>query len=508
MSSQVEAHERVKDLEWSPSYAASRDRYPTKYRIPPKTKDPFRTLIREYVSMEEEKDDRQYGALEDVLARTDAAGRAQRRWLEILKALLPMVNFAEYAAMKACSQLVDTVANQELRMGYQAQMIDEMRHTHQQMYLNRYFAKHAPDPEGFTQGMKLKGQNLFGRASRSAFETFFMGDPIEGVMNLQVVTETAYTNALFVSMTEMAAAQGDDVTPGVFLSIQSDEARHMANGYSTLAAVISDAGNHEHLQTDFDRGFWRQHNFLDSFLGAINDYSQVNRGRSYAKKWQEWVAEDWVGSFVSKLEPFGLKAPSDLALAQERVPWMHHSVFMVAVGGWPLMYWRQDPLSDADMEWFENEYPGWYDQYGWFYEGMREMQEPGSGNPFLLFPEMPPVCRVCQLPCILPRLDINDIRIKEYQGRRHAFCSAPCERFFDQEPGRYLGFKTFWELWDGYGLDEFIVKQGLLRPDGKTLIAQPHCSDDPKMMWTLDDIKALGHEIKDPLQNPDSIYLV
>jgi hypothetical protein len=240
----------------------------------------------------------------------------------------------------------------------------------------------------------------------------------------------------------------------------------------------------------------------------VQDYSQVHRGASYLERWKEWVAEDWAGSFVSKLAPFGLKAPSDFALAETRVPWMHHSVFMVAVGGWPLMYWRQSPLTDADMEWFEEKYPGWYDNYGWFYEGMREMQEPGSGNPFLLFPEMPPTCRVCQMPCILPRLDLNQLVIKEYLGRRHAFCSPPCERIFDHDPARYLGYQTFWEIWDGHGLDEYIVKAGLLRADGKTLVAQPHCSDDPKMMWTLDDIRALEYEIKDPLQNPDSIYLV
>jgi YHS domain-containing protein len=136
------------------------------------------------------------------------------------------------------------------------------------------------------------------------------------------------------------------------------------------------------------------------------------------------------------------------------------------------------------------------------------MTEPGSGNPFLLFPEMPPLCRVCQMPCIFPRVDVNTIRIREHAGRRHAFCSQPCERIFDEDPGRYLGYRTFWEIWDGHGLDEYIVKQGLLRADGKTLLPQPHNSDDPRMMWTLDDITALDVEIRDPLTNPESIYVV
>jgi hypothetical protein len=51
------------------------------------------------------------------------------------------------------------------------------------------------------------------------------------------------------------------------------------------------------------------------------------------------------------------------------------------------------------------------------------------------------------------------------------------------------------------------VKNGLLRGDGKTLIGQPHLSDDPKMMWTIDDIKALNYEIKDPLNSADSVWI-
>jgi YHS domain-containing protein len=112
------------------------------------------------------------------------------------------------------------------------------------------------------------------------------------------------------------------------------------------------------------------------------------------------------------------------------------------------------------------------------------------------------------MPCIFPRLDINTIRIREYGGRRHAFCSEPCEFIFNEDPGRYLGYRTFWELYDGWGLDEYIVKSGILRADGKTLMAQPHLSDDPKMQWTIDDIKALQYEIKDPLKSLDCEYVV
>ena len=43
-----------------------------------------------------------------------------------------------------------------------------------------------------------------------------------------------------VAVLEKAATRhGDEATPTTFLSVQSDEARHMANGYATLAAIAS-----------------------------------------------------------------------------------------------------------------------------------------------------------------------------------------------------------------------------------------------------------------------------
>ena len=216
MKNLVEAHDRVKDFDWDFSYAEKPDRYPTKYKIPAKTKDPFRHLIRDYCAMEREKDDRQYGALEDAIARSGSTAQASERWTEILKIVLPVLTYGEYGAMKCCGQLVDTVDNAALRQGYMAQMIDEVRHTNQELYLNRYMAKHAADPEGFDRGQPLKSTNVFGRAAQSALECFFVGDPIEGALNLQVVAETAYTNSIFVAMTQVAASNGDQATPRCF----------------------------------------------------------------------------------------------------------------------------------------------------------------------------------------------------------------------------------------------------------------------------------------------------
>ncbi len=503
MGSLTQGHERVKDFDWEWSYADKPTRYPSRYKIPAKTKDPFRHLIRDYVSMEQEKDDRQYGALEDALARTGSTAKAEQRWIEIMKVALPVANFGEYAAQKCCGQLVDSIENAELRQGYMAQMIDEVRHTNQETYLSRYMAKHAPDPAGFNLCHKARATNIFNYAGRAALEGFFNGDPIAGALNLQVVAETAYTNPIFVTLTEIAAVNGDQATPSVFLSIQSDEARHMANGYATLAAVLSNPDNLDYLQEDFDEAFWRQHRFLDPFLGTVYDYFQKTRGNSYLEKWTEWIHEDWVGSYIGKLEPFGLKVPRWYPDAQEAVQWAHHSAAMLAFAAWPLAFWRFDPMTGSDMEWFENKYPGWYDHFGFFWEGFQEMADPASGaNPLLMFENLPPLCRVCQMPCIFPRPEINQVRIREHGGRRHAFCSDGCEHLFFTAPQRYENSVTFFERYDGYSIDQFIVEAGLLRPDGKTLVAQP--SLDPEKMWTIDDVAAWGYEIKDPLKSATS----
>ncbi len=498
MKNLVEAHNRVKDFDWEFSYAEKPDRYPTKYKIPAKTKDPFRHLIRDYCAMEREKDDRQYGALEDAIARSGSTAQAEERWAEILKIVLPVLTFGEYGAMKGSGQLVDTVDNSALRQGYMAQMIDEVRHVNQEVYLNRYMTKHAKDPEGFDRGQVFKSQNVFGRAAQNALECFFVGDPIEGALNLQVVAETAYTNSIFVAMTEVAASNGDQATPTVFLSIQSDEARHMANGYATLAAVLAEPDNLPMLQADFDRAFWRQHAFLDPFVNVVYDYFQKTRTDSYIQKWNKWLAEDWAGAYIAKLEPFGLQVPRWFELARERMQWSGHTAAMLAFGSWPLHFWRYDPPTDADMEWFEEKYPGWYDRYGAFWMRYRDLCDPANGRvPLQDFEALPPFCRVCHMPCVFPTLDDCHARVRNLGGRLHAFCSDACEFIYHESPGRYAA-KTWDEIYDGWSAAEYVRKNGMLRADGKTLIAQPHL--DWNKMWTIDDLEAVDFEITNPLR--------
>jgi hypothetical protein len=173
---------------------------------------------------------------------------------------------------------------------------------------------------------------------------------------------------------------------------------------------------------------------------------------------------------------------------------------MLFAASWPMQFLRIDPLTAKDFDWFEKKYPGWYNHYGKFWESYATMTDPAEGRfPLGLFESAPPLCRVCQMPCVFPRPDISTVRIKTHAGRKHAFCSDGCERTFAIEPHRYASNHTWDEHFDGYELGDWLVACGLLRADGKTLIAQPHLKRD--RMWTLDDARALKFEIRNPLRD-------
>ena len=61
---------------------------------------------------------------------------------------------------------------------------------------------------------------------------------------LQIVAETAFTNMAFVALPDIGARNGDFALPTTYLSVQSDEARHISNGYATLMTVLQHEAQH------------------------------------------------------------------------------------------------------------------------------------------------------------------------------------------------------------------------------------------------------------------------
>src|SRR5512135_1516772 len=93
----TKTHERIAQLGWESADGASAVRYPSRYRFPKKAKDPMKHIMREYLPMELEKDERVYGGL-DAAVRADMPSKTHERWLEILKPFITITNYAEVGA--------------------------------------------------------------------------------------------------------------------------------------------------------------------------------------------------------------------------------------------------------------------------------------------------------------------------------------------------------------------------------------------------------------------------
>jgi alkene monooxygenase alpha subunit len=491
-------HEKGKRYDWGFDYARPDPKYPSRYIIPPNGKDPFRIMMRGYASMEAEKDDRVYGGLDsDVRYRN--ANVAEPRFMEAMKFAVPAFTDAEYQAVTGAGFLVASVKNQEMRQGFAAQMLDEIRHTQLETGLRKYYLKNYHDPAGFDIGQIALGNHPVGTLARASFQPFNTGDPVEVSMCLNVVLETAYTNPLVVALPQVAVANGEHAMPTTFLSIQSDESRHMANGYGTLMCVVQEPDNVPFLQEALERHFWHQHMSMDTLVGVVSEYYSVARPWAYKDVWEEWVVDDFIGSYMSRLSSFGLRPPDRLGQVARFVDDMHHSAAIALAAIWPLNFWRIDSMGPADYEWFENHYPGWTERYGGLWDAYRAMSDPSSGRVLMQeLPALPPFCQVCHVPCVMPRIDAPETRIFTHEGKRYAVCSEGCEWIFKLNPKIYTGCANWWERFDGMDLADVILALGYVRPDGKTLMGQPHLNAD--RMWTIDDIRRLQYEVKDPLR--------
>ncbi|GAB3697973.1 hypothetical protein GCM10027597_59960 [Saccharopolyspora tripterygii] len=130
-----------------------------------------------------------------------------------------------------------------------------------------------------------------------------------------MVAETAFTNTLFVAMPDEAAANGDYLLPTVFHSVQSDESRHISNGYSILLMALADERNRPLLERDLRYAWWNNHCVVDAAIGTFIEYGTKDRRKdreSYAEMWRRWIYDDYYRSYLLPLEKYGLTIPHDL----------------------------------------------------------------------------------------------------------------------------------------------------------------------------------------------------
>jgi propane monooxygenase large subunit len=269
----TKAHQKIQELSWEPTFATPAKKYATDYTFEkaPK-KDPLKQVLRSYFPMEEEKDNRVFGAMDGAI-RGNMFRQVQERWMEWQKLFLSIIPFPEISAARAMPLSIGAVPNPEIHNGLAVQMIDEVRHSTIQMNLKKLYMNNYIDPAGFDITEKAFANNYAGTIGRQFGEGFITGDAITAAnIYLTIVAETAFTNTLFVAMPSEAAANGDYLLPTVFHSVQSDESRHISNGYSILLMALADERNRELLERDLRYAWWNNHAVVDAAIGTFIEY--------------------------------------------------------------------------------------------------------------------------------------------------------------------------------------------------------------------------------------------
>jgi len=509
------AHQKIQELSWEPAYHEPVSQYGTDYSFQKaQKKDPLKQVLRSYFPMQEEKDHRVYGAADGAI-RGNMFRQVQERWLEWQKLFLSIIPLPEISAARAMPLLFRTVPNPELHNGQAIQMIDEVRHSTIQQNLKRLYMNNYIDPAGFNSSLRNFQNDYCGTIGRQFAEGFITGDAITAAsIYLTIVAETAFTNTLFVAMPAEAAANGDYLLPTVFHSVQSDESRHISNGYSILLMALADEDNRQLLERDLRYAWWNNHCVVDAAIGTFIEYGTKDRRKdrdSYAEMWRRWIYDDYYRSYLIPLEKYGLVIPHDLVeKAWDRIYNKHyvHRVAQFFATGWPVNFWRIDAMTDKDFEWFEHKYPGWYAEFGEFWKWYAKLSH--KGEKVLLFNSdvgyvYPHRCWSCLVPCLIR----EDMVVGEINGELYTFAHeldrwTTMVAFNDEYEGRptpamgrFSGKREWETLYDGWDLADAIKDLNFVRSDGKTLVPQPHLRFDDKEMWTLDDVR--GNTLGSPL---------
>ena len=87
----AKAHQKIQELAWEPQYHEPVSQYGTDYTFhKAQKKDPLKQVLRSYFPMQEEKDNRVYGA-QDGAIRGNMFRQVQERWLEWQKLFLSII---------------------------------------------------------------------------------------------------------------------------------------------------------------------------------------------------------------------------------------------------------------------------------------------------------------------------------------------------------------------------------------------------------------------------------
>ncbi len=513
----AKAHEKIQELAWEPLYHEPVSQYGTDYTFQKaKKKDPLKQVLRSYFPMQEEKDHRVFGATDGAI-RGNMFRQVQERWMEWQKLFLSIIPLPEISAARAMPLLFRTVPNPELHNGQAIQMIDEVRHSTIQQNLKRLYMNNYIDPAGFNSSLRNFQNDYCGTIGRQFAEGFITGDAITAAsIYLTIVAETAFTNMLFVAMPGEAAANGDYLLPTVFHSVQSDESRHISNGYAIMLMALADERNHQLLERDLRYAWWNNHR------GRRRRHRHVHRVRHEGppqgpRELRGDVAALDLRRLLPQLpRPAGEVRPDD-------PPRPHRGVVEpdleqgLRPRGRAVLRHRlaRQLLADGrddrqGLRVVRVQVPGLVRQVrrlvGELQPALHAERPQPDRRPRTSSYQYPHRCWTCMVPCLVR----EDMVMDEVDGQMRTYCSETC-RWTDVEAfrptyegrqtpnmGALIGKREWETLYHGWNWADVVSDMGYVRDDGKTLVAQPHLDLDPKKMWTLDDVRGMP-----PLQSPN-----
>ncbi len=451
MTDQTTDYRRTKRLYWEPSYVPVEAIYPKSayegvhFSDWDRWDDPFRMSFRQYVEVQAKKDNGYHPARE-AFERYGGTDRIDRRWVEGIKILYPVLFHGEYGALRSHARVSRYAPAPALRAAAFYQSIDELRHAQNHVYQIRLMNKHT---EGFNNWSEWKRHHFLLKPAKSLFEDIVASDNVfEAVMGLNIMVEVAYTNLVFVGIPSVGVLNGDYSLAGELLTTQSDETRHMAIGQSTLRTLLEgDERNLPILQYWLDKWFWLLHRVLGCSTGLIPDYFGRNKALPMNKMFSRYIENNFVAGLVEDLSKYGLQPPRFLEVAKREMEDASHSLFRTLFQYKHVLFNKMFVPDDRDMEFFGEHYPHWEERHGRFWDEVR------AGDPKDL-PSLPMLCQVCQMPCVFPTPENPSIRCSTLADQVFWFCSDGCKWIFDHEPHRYSAGVTLDKVLTGKDVAE------------------------------------------------------
>lgn len=471
MSETPGRYEEIKEaFAWTPRYQSPDVFYQA--RSPIKTDwerftDPFELVFDNYMRVQAEKQQVLWNGL-DLLSRFGLNRKIDHRWHEFSRLVYAALSPAEYSISLSFGRFVRHIPGSSIKLATMAQVIDEIRHAAIERKTALKLAEGHPDHIIYLDRHWKNGWTI--QVFRSYFEevcALAKVDPLQTLLALSFHIEVGISNTIFAALPESVTRANDFSTAQTFMSVQSDETRHMALGYNTFRYVldlVSDADK-ETINWWNNKWIWRGYRALAPAVAFSADVYNTNKSSSFKEYVYRYLVQFYRG-VEKELQQRGLKPIAFLDAILEDVEYFTHGLWQVLFAYKYLSFIKVPRVTRRDRQWLTTKYPHWESLYGrWWDEVAAGDMKNAQG--------VPTICQVCQLPCVFPSYHEPKIHSSTYQGKEYHFCSEPCKLIFEHDPDIYrapnigdriaaefAAGKSLREVQDWMGIPESVIATG------------------------------------------------